>query len=96
MGTPVPPEWPEIIDDKWYCAYWDRWAFNPPGPHGCVGVYLGRVNCCGLGAALNDWINNNKDCTVLVTHCEPPLCWNRLVAVHGPFDTRALCDAECH
>lgn len=96
MGTPVPPEWPEFEDAKYYCCHWDKYAFDPMDPDlGCDGVYLGRTHCCTTGAIVNDWITNAKDCTVLSTKCIPPLCFNRLVAAHGAYDTAGECDAEC-
>lgn len=95
MGTPVPEEWPELDPEKWYCCYVD-WYFTEGEEGGCEKDYQGRKRCCRTGAQIQAWLDADSECVFSEALCpfySPGA--QRLVAIHGPYDTLADCTAEC-
>lgn len=95
MGTPVPDDWPELEDTKWYCvtedAYWDG-----SGAPGCRGTPIGRSSCCRTGAVIKSYIDGDNQC-----HFNTWLCvmfspaQKKIVCIKGPYDTKVACQLEC-
>lgn len=95
MGTPVPTEWPDYIDDKWYCCYVIGYM-GDEGKTGCDQQYWDWGACCTTGLAIKNWLAAGFE-------CQSPyeLCYiigttaQALVAVHGPYDTENECTPDC-
>lgn len=93
MGIEIPPDWPEILDDKIYGVSVDRFGLNPPDG-GCNNPFFDNKNCCVRGVNLNEWINNDWQCTGKELCAGPPHALHqRLEAVWGPFDDWPPCFA---
>lgn len=95
MGTPVPTSWPEIIADKWYCCFVHEYG-EPPWDMGCEGPLTNELHGCIIGAAIQAWLDNGFECLNSANLIPGiPVAAQRLVNVHGPYDTAAACGAEC-
>jgi len=92
MGTPVPPEWPELIDGKYYCVTEDAYQ----GPTGCTGPVIGRTKCCHTGAVIQNYIDLDYECTFGIYLCPyGSPAPKRIVCIKGPYDNKTLCEADC-
>lgn len=95
MGTPVPPEPPEILDDKWYCCEVDAYL-HPFPPFSCSPPYGGRFKKCVLGSNIKFWKSSGAECALPVPLVAPPTATvQRLVHAVGPYDTLGECIAGC-
>ncbi|MBA7675721.1 hypothetical protein ES703_83958 [subsurface metagenome] len=94
MGTPVPEEWPELDDDKWYAIDVTNYALFPD-PKGCTNPVVGKDHCCRRGDWLNIWYANEVDCLVASTApCGITPGDSRLITcIVGPFDSQEECEA---
>ncbi|NVM23410.1 MAG: hypothetical protein HWN68_16705 [Desulfobacterales bacterium] len=95
MGEPTPDDWPEILDDKWYCVTVD--AFQDVGPFDdCRQDFSAQLTCCRQGVHINNWINNELECIGGFELCVfTGFSAQRLLDLKGPYDTQALCNADC-
>lgn len=95
MGTPVPPDFVDYEDDKWYCCEVDAYL-HPWPPFACTPPYGGRFKQCVLGVNIKIWINAGVECTAPVPLVIPPgATVQRLICAIGPYDTQGECQAEC-
>lgn len=95
MGTPVPEDWPELEDAKWYCvtedAYWDGDL-----EVGCRGSPFSRDSACRTGAVIKAYLAAQNQCVFgqfLVVASSP--AQKKVVCITGPYDTQGECQAEC-
>ncbi len=93
MGQPVPPDWPEIENDKFYIATVQHHAFDPINPDSCHGAPDRQSNACILGSGINAWIQQNHQCTIHSLIYGAGSIDQRLISAVGPFDTFAICEA---
>jgi len=90
MGQELPPLWPALEPDKWYCVVVDSyWAI------GCNPAYLGRTQCCRRGDDINFWLNNGSECEDVVLCVVGFPAGQRIVNIFGPYDTENICDIAC-
>jgi len=96
MGTPVPPDWPPLDSDKWYCVTVDSHV-GGPGVFNCAGAVWMQCTCCVKGDILIDWIATDKQCsrTSLCVPCWPIAADTRIVSIAGPYDVIADCSSVC-
>lgn len=86
MGVKIPPDWPEIDDNKFYNVLNDNYAWDPGQSDSCKGPHFLRFTCCVPGWFLNWWIDNDFDCQQGNTICLlGGLNECRLVNIDGPF-----------
>lgn len=91
MGTPVPDEWPEFEDEKHYLVNVDAYQFGNDF-RDCRQDHLGRYKCCVSGDFLNSWLADGHECLSPFELCVVSgASAQRLVAVHGPYDTPDAC-----
>ncbi|MBA7649682.1 hypothetical protein ES703_57480 [subsurface metagenome] len=96
MGTPVPDEWPELVDGKWYCILLHQFG-EWPWDMGCAGPFISEVQGCILGQTIKTWLDNGWECDNNRNLLPGiPAAAQRLVAVHGPYDTGAACGVDCY
>lgn len=95
MGHPVPPDWPELEDGKWYCCFSDTYKAVHPGPV-CTDEHEICLCCVRQKDAIDYYWDNggagqpgNPLCGVVGLFCE------RVSSIYGPFDTEALADTWC-
>lgn len=92
MGTPVPPDSPDLEDAKWYDCYLDMYL-DPSHTLGCDGVYYYRKCCCETGAKIQAWLDAGGECNnTNVLFKAHYLEAQRLIAIHGPYDNWWDCD----
>lgn len=91
MGTPVPEEWPELEPVKWYHIGSDAYAGLPSGI-GCDSDYVGRFEGCRTGAFIQSWLDADSECVFgrFLLRVDLP---ERLLFIHGPYDTVGECNA---
>lgn len=95
MGTPVPEEWPELEDDKFYCCTVDLYGTGGKNDV-CDGEYFGRTKCSLEGEYVKYWIDSGFECRDFEGICvRVPLSAQRLICVSGPFDTFDDCWDSC-
>lgn len=94
MGTPVPDEWPELEDAKFYLVYLD--AFQDVGPdNDCTQDYQLRQRCCTTGQHIKAWLAVGWECLSPHELCVVSgFTAQRLLNVHGPYDNLADCQAD--
>ena len=91
MGTPVPNDWPEIKDDKWYKVTVNRHEINPSGG-GCSNALFDSKTCCVSGALLREFIIDDHQCANWDLCTGPPLGMNqRVTNITGPYLTQLDC-----
>jgi len=91
MGNPLPPDWPEIEDTKWYCCYLDCYNLDD-----CAGPLQGSTCCCTTGAQILSWINGNNECDAGWELCPfSGYTAQRLIDVKGPYTLRQDCVDAC-
>lgn len=98
MGTPVPLEQPDLDNDKVYMVFVDPYQDMTPAT-GCNQEYLGRFSCCQTGERIQIWRDSDFECTEIfdpaIELCRRTgFSSQRLVAIHGPYDTVLECQAE--
>lgn len=94
MGTPVPPDMPELEDDKIYRVGVD-WYQDTTEKTRCDQKYQGRIECCKSGAFINAWKAAGFECTSGFEMCMiTGYSAQRLVFCHGPYDTLEACQAD--
>ncbi len=90
MGTPVPDDWPEVIDGLWYKMTVRRYILRP-GETNCGTDRTDTQRCCVLGETIRFIIQNDLQCNG-VSLCSPPTIRNnRIINLFGPFDTQLDC-----
>lgn len=95
MGTPVPDEWPELIDDKYYCIHHNDYYLLLPYPL-CEAAFVANYHCCRTGQHIKDWYEDVGDCVWGRTPCFiTPGEGARITGIEGPYDTKDECDAVC-
>lgn len=95
MGTPVPKDWPELDDAKFYCVWADVFEMAPP-PGDCDNAWISEDHSCTTGAFLKAWIAAGKECTVATDPWSGAVTGvYRITHIHGPYDTYLGCQAEC-
>ena len=95
MGTPVPSDFPEIEDNKWYCLKVDFYELTDPD-QGCDGPFLVSHECCQIGSVINQWFEDDRECKqgagiCFVVITEP----QRMTSANGPYDTEEECQLHC-
>ncbi|MBA7611615.1 hypothetical protein ES703_18843 [subsurface metagenome] len=93
MGTPVPPGWPDIEDDKWYRVTENAY-FGVEFEPGCVGGVFSKDWCCRKGNVINEYFAAGDECHWFVFLCpggspRP----KRVIDIRGPYDTQDACIA---
>lgn len=95
MGTPVPEEFPELEDNKWYCLTVQYYHITDPD-EGCEGPYDTTDNCCQRGDVIKAWYHDGWECKAGFGVCVPSEAEpQRITACHGPYDTREDCATDC-
>jgi len=95
MGTPVPPDFPNLDNNKWYCLSVDAYEENVPDTF-CDGIFVARIKCCQTGAQIKAWYDRGAECKKGDGICAPGLnAPQRIVACHGPYNGGAECWADC-
>ncbi len=95
MGTPVPDTMPELIDEKFYCSVVDAF-FDLTEKTGCQQELVARIQCCNTGGTIKWWKLHGYECQdgqELVDYTG--FTAQRLVAVHGPYDSAEECHDNC-
>ena len=92
MGEDLPETFPEIDVTKWYCVHVNVYA-----PDDCGGNLLEATSCCKSGDQVKAWIDGNFDCVNNAYLCIVIGLGKtqRLMAILGPYDTKAACQLEC-
>jgi len=95
MGTPVPPDWPELEDGKWYCVTEDAYT-GIPGKTGCQGAIIGRTSCCCQGAPIKAYLDGGNECHwfvfLCIGHWPSP---KKVIGITGPYNSKAECEGAC-
>jgi len=95
MGSIVPPTWPTLIDDKWYCCTLECYQGGGP-PYDCTQNYVGQATCCQTGAIIKGWQNAGLECAGGWELCVfSGYTAQRLIGVVGPYDNFGSCDVVC-
>jgi len=95
MGTPVPVEYPDLQDDKWYCTWVDVY-FDLTAKTDCTQTWLARIHGPRRGDQIKYWIAQGYECTPEHELIEYQIFSSqRLVAMHGPYDSYDLCYEVC-
>lgn len=68
MGTPVPIEWPELIDDQEYEVTEDGFWWQGEGTE-CKKGYIDTVKCITTGEHIKWWYENVGDCVLGIPLC---------------------------
>lgn len=94
MGTPVPDEYPELEDGKFYRCGVDCYQDETPATD-CSQAYLISAQCCLTGARIKAWLAGGGECAfddelMFVTGFSA----QRLVFVHGPYDDIGPCQDD--
>jgi len=95
MGTPVPDEYPELVDDKWYCVTEDAYA-GIPMQNVCQGAIIGRSSCCRQGAPIKAYLDGANECHwfafLCVQHSPSP---KKVICITGPYNSKTECEGAC-
>lgn len=94
MGSKIPPDWPEILDDKWYRIFVDRHVDIPPVVVTCASPYVDSHGCCYLGAVHKAKYAAGHECNWEFSWCTPPGLHNtceKITNIAGPYDTELEC-----
>lgn len=91
MGTPIPKNWPELEDSKWYKVTEDSYQ-GVPGVHSCQGGHRSRDSCCRQGDVIKAHFALGNECKWFAFLCiagspNP----KRVICLQGPYDTEAAC-----
>lgn len=95
MGTPVPSEFPDYDDVKYYCITFH--VFESDGaPDECDGAFITACKVCMSGADIKLFYGTGEECKDNRHPCDPGLWGNhRLICATGPFDTLDDCNDHC-
>lgn len=95
MGTPVPEEFPDLVDGKYYCVTVDFFEETDP-EKGCDNPYVGTAKACLTGSYIKDWQDRGGQCKVgdglIPPHITAP---QRITSCHGPYNTGDACWLDC-
>lgn len=94
MGTPVPPEWEDLEDEKWYRVGVD--CYQDMGPdNDCTQDYQGRAQCCLPGGTVKGWLRAGWQCESPHELCAfSGFSAQRLLWCHGPYANQPACAAD--
>jgi len=94
MGTPVPPDPPELDDNKWYCV--TEWAYGQsPNPNACLGIVTNKTKCCRTGQDISAHFAAGNECKMFAFLCvvgSPAP--KRVICIKGPYGSQAACQAD--
>lgn len=94
MGTPVPQSFPVYENTKHYCVH--MYSYLGGGPADCSQNFVGVFECCVQGNTLNNWLALGFECLSPNELCLfSGTSAQRLSSANGPYDTDALCVADC-
>lgn len=94
MGTPVPPDIPDLEDAKWYCVTADIF-FDLDFWKKCDCIYQGQNKGCRTGAQIKAYYDAGGDCEWLTGFLNPYPAYTRVLCIIGPYDTEGECLAAC-
>ncbi len=96
MGTPVPPEFAELIDDKFYCCTMHQYGEGGHTATDCTDPFDKLIRCPHSGAEIKWWLSEGHECGPYWNLCKDIGNYaQKLICVMGPYDTIEECQAEC-
>ncbi|TES91566.1 MAG: hypothetical protein E3J94_03670 [Desulfobacteraceae bacterium] len=93
MGEEVPPEYPPLEDEKWYCMTVNVWSHRGLA---CYVEYEETVHCCSTGAGIKWLYDNHKVCSPGWLICVSFFIgYQSIDDIAGPFIDQDACNAAC-
>ena len=93
MGEEVPPTYPELINDYYYCLTVNVWGFAGGA---CYIEHKETVHCCQTGSNIKWLWDNNKICSPGWLICTSEFIgFQSIDNIVGPFEDELGCHIIC-